>query len=128
MHIETYTKTPTQSIASVARARRRAIVAVAALACAALMSACGSSSSSTGSTAAKNLDTKRVALSIEESVLAKRNLHATVSCPASVPQEKGKTFVCIATTRSPKKPFAEVKTPFKVTVVANNGYATYVGE
>jgi Domain of unknown function (DUF4333) len=123
MHI----KSPTPTIARLVRARRGGTVVVAALACAALISACGSSSSTT-STAAKNLDTHRVAGSIEESILLKRHLHATVTCPEVVPQEKGATFVCTATTGSSKKPATFTKTPFKVTVQSSSGYVTYVGE
>jgi 7-keto-8-aminopelargonate synthetase-like enzyme len=124
MHIETTTPTT-----SVVRARRGAIAAVVALACAALLSACGSSnSSSTTSTSTTNLNTNRVALSIEQSVLAERHLHVTVTCPATVPQEKGRTFVCIATGHSTKTPSVVTKTPFKVTVENSKGYVTYKGE
>ena len=73
------------------------------------------------------MDTSRVAISIEQSILTKRHLHATVSCPAVVPQEQGRTFVCTATTRSTKAPFTVSKTPFTVTVQNNKGYVTYVG-
>ncbi len=123
MHIETTTPTT-----SVVRARRGAIAAVVALACAALLSACGSSNSSTTSTSTTNLNTNRVALSIEQSVLAERHLHVTVTCPATVPQEKGRTFVCIATGHSTKTPSVVTKTPFKVTVENSKGYVTYKGE
>lgn len=122
MHI----KPTTQRTVSV-RARRGAIGSVAVLACAALFSACGSSNSSSSTTVA-NLDTQRIASSIEESVLNERHLHVTVSCPAAVPQEKGKTFVCIATGHTTKKPITVVKTPFKVTVENDKGYVTYKGE
>jgi len=109
------------------RVRRRAVAAVTALAGAALISACGSSS--TSSTAAKtNVDTARVAASIEKSVLTERHLHSTVVCPAAVPQETGKTFECIATTKSTKPPFTVSKTPFIVTVQSTKGYVTYVGK
>jgi hypothetical protein len=122
MHIEP----PTPKTARVIRARRGAIVA--ALACTALISACGSSSSSNSTAAKTNLDTKRIALSIEQSILSKRHVRATVSCPAVVPQEKGKTFVCIATYNTAKKPSSVVKTPFTVTVQSAQGYVTYVGQ
>jgi hypothetical protein len=100
-----------------------------AIACAALVSACGSShSSTTSSTAAKtNLNTAHVALSIKQSILAQRQLKATVVCPAAVAQEKGKTFECIATTRGVKPPFAFIKTPFLVTVQNDKGFVTYTG-
>ena len=106
-----------------ARARARSIVAIAALAGAALISACGSSST-TSSTATTDVDTARVAASIEQSVLEKRHIHTTVVCPTTVPQETGKTFECIATTT--KAPIT--KTPFVVTVQNSKGYVTYVGK
>jgi hypothetical protein len=106
---------------------RPAVVAVAALACAALVGACGSSSSSSNATSAP-VNTVRVAQSIEESILKERHLRSKVVCPASVPSEVGKTFECIATTRSAKPPFAEVKTPFVVTIQNNRGFVTYVGK
>jgi hypothetical protein len=120
MHIES----PTPRTARVVRTRRGAIVAVTALACVTLISACGSSSSTKATT---NMDTSRVALSIEQSILTKRHVHATVSCPAQVPQEQGRTFVCIATVRSTKKPSTVSRTPFTVTQQNNKGYVTYVG-
>jgi hypothetical protein len=113
----------------VPRARPTAVLATsAALACAALVSACGSSSSEPA--AKTNLDTKRVAAAIQQSILTKRKLNATVTCPAVEPQEKGKTFTCTAvtTTTSKGKTPVTTKTPFKVTVQNNKGYATYQGE
>jgi hypothetical protein len=125
MHIEP----PTPIIARVVRTRRGAIVAVAALVSAALISACGSSTSSTSSTGTKtNLDVARVARSIEQNILAQRHLRATVVCPPVVPQELGRVFECIATTRSTKAPFTEARTPFVVTIKNKGGYVTYVGK
>ena len=125
MHVETSTPITV-------RARRTASIAATALACAALMSACGSSgtsSSSTGSTATKtHLDTARVERSIEQSILTERHLHSKVVCPAVVLQEAGKTFECIATTRSAKRPATVKETPFLVTVQNSKGYVTYVGK
>jgi hypothetical protein len=122
MHIETTTPT----VARVPRARRRASVALAAVACASLLGACGSSSSTSSSSTATSLDTHRVALSIQRSILEKRHLQATVSCPTSVHQEQGATFQCVATTHSASGTVS--KTPFKVTVQNSKGYVTYVGE
>ena len=124
MHIET----PTPTVGRIVRVRRAAIVAGAALACAAAISACGSSSSkSSGSRT--NLDTHHVATAIQQSILTERHLKSTVTCPPVVPQEAGRTFVCIATTttRSTKKPVT-IKTLFKVTVRNSKGYVTYVGQ
>jgi Domain of unknown function (DUF4333) len=113
---------PSPGVARAVGARRTAIAAVTALACAAMIGACGSSSSSTSSTAAKtNLNTAHVAASIEQSILSERHIHAKVSCPAVVPQQQGKTFVCIATT-------SKGKTPFEVTVQNSKGYVTYAGK
>lgn len=74
------------------------------------------------------VNTAQVARSIEQSILAQRHLPSTVVCPAAVAAEKGKTFECIATTRSTKKPFHPVKTPFVVTIQNNRGGVTYVGK
>ena len=106
----------------------RAIAAITALACAALVSACGSSKSSTESAAKANVDTARVARSIEGTVLEKRHFHATVVCPATVAAVPGATFECIATSRATKSPFTVTKTPFLVTIQNNRGYVTYVGK
>jgi hypothetical protein len=124
MHI----KPPTPRTVTVIEARRGAIVAITALACAALLSACGSSSSSTSSTPATNLNTARVAQSIEQSVLTERHLHVTVTCPAAVPQEAGRTFVCTAVAHTTTKPPKVTKTPFTVTIQNDKGYVTYKGE
>src|SRR5437763_17218289 len=75
-----------------------------ALGCAALIGACGTSKSSTKSQGKTNLDTARVAHSIEQSILAQRHLLSTVVCPTGVPQEQGRTFECVATTRTTTKP------------------------
>jgi hypothetical protein len=48
------------------------------------------------SSAAHYLNTARVALAIEQSILSQRGLHARVYCPAEVPQIKGQRFTCIA--------------------------------
>jgi hypothetical protein len=105
--------------------RRGGTAAITTLACAALVSACGSSKGSSSSPS--NLDTARVARSIEGAVLEKRKLHATVTCPERVPQEAGRTFECVATIRATKPPHAVTRTPFVVTIQNNRGYVTYVG-
>lgn len=117
---------PTPKIARVVRARHAASVAVTALACAALITACGSSSStSSGKT---NLNTARVATSIEQSILAQRHLTSKVVCPATVPQEKGTTFECVATTSTTKPPVKVGKTTFVVTITNDKGFVTYRGK
>jgi hypothetical protein len=125
MQIERPTLTFTRPVA--VRLRRGASVATAALACAALLSACGgSSSTSSGSTT--NLNTARVSKSIEQTLLEKRHVHATVVCPAAVPQETGRTFECIAKVTAATPPHAVTNSPFLVTIQNNRGYVTYVGK
>jgi Domain of unknown function (DUF4333) len=100
----------------------------AALASVALISACGSSKSTATSPAKTNVDTARVARSIEQSITTQRHLRSTVVCPTAVPQEKGRTFKCFATTRTIKKPVKVGRTTFVVTIQNKNGYVTYVGK
>ncbi len=100
---------------------------VCALSSAALLSACGSSSSPKEPTAKTNLNTARVARSIEQSIVAQRGLKAKVTCPAPVPQEAGRTFECQAVTHAAKAPHKATTTPFLVTIQNPRGYVTYVG-
>jgi hypothetical protein len=89
-----------------------------------LIGACGSSKSSHPTKV--NLNIAHVEQSIEQSIFSKRHLRAKVTCPAAVPQEKGKVFTCTATgtstTGKHKTPFT---TPFTVTVQNSQGYVTY---
>jgi hypothetical protein len=110
------------------RARARVAVVLSALAGAALLSACGSKSSTSSTPTKTTVNTAQVERSIEQSILAQRHLPSKVVCPATVAAEKGKTFECIATTRSAKKPAKAVKTRFVVTVQNNRGGVTYVGK
>jgi hypothetical protein len=71
------------------------------------------------------VDTARVERSIARGILAQTNLHATVTCPASVPAKKGKTFECTAITRGLKPPHAEIKTTVVVKVNNNRGFLTF---
>jgi hypothetical protein len=122
-------ETPTPRIARVLQVGRGASVAATVLACGALISACGSSKSSTSSTPGKtNLNTARVAHSIEQSILAQRHLKSKVVCPALVVQEQGRTFECVAAIPNAKQPSKVVRTPFVVTVQNSKGYVTYVGK
>jgi hypothetical protein len=112
-----------------ARASRWSVAAVAAVASAGLIGACGSSGSSTGSTTTTktvHLNTAHVAVAIKQSILSQRHIHAKVTCPAVIVQEKGKNFVCIATTVNSKG--AVQKTPFAVTQQNDHGYVTYQAE
>ena len=101
---------------------------LAVLACAGLLAACGSSNSNSSGSAKTKLNTARVARSIEQSILTQRHLRSRVVCPTSVPQEKGRTFECVATTETVKQPVKVGKTPFVVTVQNVNGYVTYEGK
>jgi hypothetical protein len=109
-------------------ARARVIVVLSALVGAALLSGCGSKSSTSSTPTKTTVNTAQVGRSIKQSILAQRHLPSTVVCPVTVPAEKGKTFECIATTRSAKKPAKAVKTRFLVTVQNNRGGVTYVGK
>src|SRR5438067_8422676 len=104
---------------------RTGIMMIVILASGALLGACGSSKKST-STPKTNLDTARVARSIEQSIFAQRHLKASVVCPTGIPQEARRTFECVATTPQPKNPKKLVKTPFVVTIQNSKGYVTYV--
>jgi hypothetical protein len=109
--------------ASSRQARRGSIAVVAALAATALMSACGSSSSSSNPTPESStpiaiLNTHRIELAIKQSILSERHLHARVTCPSVVPQQKGRNFACIATIGTTKTPFAVIQTD-------SSGHVTY---
>ena len=119
--------TPRTTRAGRSAPHRAAGIALAILACGGLLAACGSSKSST-SKQKTNLDTARVERSIEQSILTQRHLRSKVVCPAAVPQEKGRTFECIATTETIKRPVKLAKTPFVVTIQNANGYVTYEGK
>jgi hypothetical protein len=105
-------------------ARRAAALAAAGLVSATLLGACGSSSTSSPATTGRKLDVARVAASIEESILTKRHLRSTVTCPTNVEQKAGNDFTCYATGTIGKKK-TPYRTPFAVTQVNNNGYVTY---
>jgi hypothetical protein len=102
---------------------------------ASLISACGSSNSSNSPHPANvNLNIAHVEQSIEQSILSQRHLHAKVTCPAAVPQEKGKIFTCTATGttttvgkhgKHTAKHTTRFTTPFTVTVQNSQGYVTY---
>ena len=123
-----HTNAATPRIARAA-VRHRASVALAVLACAALVSACGSSSNTTsGSTKAK-LNIARIQLSIEQSILSERHIHATVVCPAVVAEEVRQDVRMRGhDPRRQASRHAVTKTPFVVTVQNTKGYVTYVGK
>lgn len=110
-----------------ARGRRAACVTLAVGGAALLLGACGSSKSSSSTATKTNLNTARVAHSIEASILAQRHLVATVTCPAVVPQEQGRVFECTAVIHNAKSK-KTTTTPFEVTVQNSKGYVTYVGK
>ena len=76
-------------------------------------------------TKAPTVNTARVERSIARSILAQSNLHATVTCPASVPAKKGKKFECTAVTHQLTPPHEEIKTVVLVTVNNNKGFLTF---
>lgn len=119
------TKALDSRLVSAVRARRGgALIVAAALAGATLLSACGSSSSSNSTPAGSTptptaiLNTNHVALAIKQSILSERHIHAKVTCPKVVPQQKGRNFACLASTGKTKEPVA-------VTQQNDKGYVTY---
>jgi hypothetical protein len=99
-----------------------------ALACVGLVSACGSKSKTNSTSATTNVNTGQVARSIQQNILAQRHLASTVVCPPVVVAQAGKTFECVATTQSTKKPVHPIQTPFVVTIQNSHGGVTYVGK
>jgi hypothetical protein len=103
--------------------RRAMLAATGALSLGAGVGACGSSSH--GKRVVK-LDTKRVAQAIVDSIKQEKNLKATVSCPPDVPQKKGSSFKCTATTytttNGKKTP---VYTAFTVNQINDRGNVYY---
>jgi hypothetical protein len=74
------------------------------------------------------VDTAKVATSIEQTLLAKRHLKATVACPAPMPAVPGNTFECVASVEAAHAPHTVTKTPFVVTIQTPRGYVTYAGK
>jgi hypothetical protein len=66
------------------------------------------------------LDMARVTHAIKASILAQRKLHAHVSCPTDVLQQKGLSFTCTAKV-------AGRGYPFTVTEADGYGHVRYVG-
>ena len=100
--------------ALLSRVRVPAISLLAILVVAGGVAGCGSDKKP------KILDTERVERAIQDSVLQKRHLKATVSCPAGIEQKKGVTFRCTATYKGGQNPFV-------VTVDSPEGAVHYVG-
>ncbi|MFL5782689.1 MAG: DUF4333 domain-containing protein [Thermoleophilaceae bacterium] len=95
----------------------RATLIAAAAAATLALAGCGGSG---GSGQPKLLDTERIERSIENSILQKRKLVASVSCPSGIERKKGKRFRCMAT-------FRGGQTPFLVTERDDRGSVNYVG-
>jgi hypothetical protein len=115
-------------------------ISLMALACTLALAACGSSSDSpttpsaaapasttappattttTTSSDVTLLDTKHVEQAIVRSVEAQRKVTPHVSCPRTVPQEKGIIFHCTASS-------SVGKATFVVTQTDGHGHVTYV--
>jgi hypothetical protein len=69
------------------------------------------------------LNTQRVALAIQQSILKSRHVHATVNCPQSIVQQKGRNFTCDAVSRNAKH--ALVHTTFTVVQQNDSGGVYY---
>lgn len=107
-------------------ARRWLALSGAVVLAAEALAACGGSASpaASGKPAAHGtLNTPRVALAIENSILTERHIHATVVCPPNVPQEQGLTFTCVATTYT--KGHHPVHTMFTVSQTDGAGHVYY---
>jgi hypothetical protein len=91
---------------------RTTVIAVAAAALA--LPGCGSSAKP------RPLDTERVERAIEKSILQKRHLTASVSCPSGIERKKGKRFRCLAT-------YKGGRTTFLVTQDDDRGAVHYLG-
>jgi hypothetical protein len=70
------------------------------------------------------LDTKKVAVAIEASILQEKRLHSTVDCPAAVAQKKGLTFTCVAVTVSHHHPLHTIFTVQQVNNLGDVAYAS----
>ena len=88
--------------------RSCAVLAAASLA----VTACGSSGSP------PVLNTEKIERAIEHSSLAQRGVHARVSCPSGVHQEKGMAFSCTAVA-------GHASTRFVVTQLDDLGHVHY---
>lgn len=102
---------PPSSLRRLHRRLWQAVLTGAALG-ALTLAACGSSDSS------PVLDEKKIERAIERSSQAQRGLHASVTCPADIAYEKGRTFDCIAVV-------GEVRTRFVVTQTDAVGHVRY---
>lgn len=71
--------------------------------------------------AVRYIDADRVETAIEESILASRDLDATVVCPTGVEQRKGLRFACLATLRD------GTTNTFTVDQTDDDGNVTYEG-
>lgn len=80
------------------------------LAAGAAFAGCGTSTS--------KLNTVTVERAIANSILTERHIHATVSCPPRIPQQKGRVFTCTA------RP-AVGAYPVSVTEIDGNGHVRY---
>jgi hypothetical protein len=106
--------------------RTRTWIAVAGAALTGVvLAACGGSSGLTSKSATTaDLNTARVALAIEQSILSERHIHAAVVCPPKIAQKKGLTFTCVATTYTAKGHHA-VHTSFTVSQTDSAGHVFY---
>lgn len=73
---------------------RRALLCGASLLAA--LAGCGGSSAKTSGSSASGIPTGRIERSIARSILAQHELRTLVSCPSTVPEQRGYTFVCTA--------------------------------
>ncbi|MEA2168306.1 MAG: hypothetical protein QOF76_1606 [Solirubrobacteraceae bacterium] len=91
------------------------------LTCAAVLALAGCGGDKAPRGPGRVLDPSRVERAITESIKAKRDLDATVVCPAGIPQRKGYAFACLAVLDGGGK------NTFTVTETDDAGHVTYVG-
>ena len=103
-------------------ARRRAAPAAIALALACGLGACGAALPPPTSSGQQNLtNIKQIETAIQDTLAAKRHLHGTAYCPATVPALAGESFRCVVAIAGHRPAI------FTVTEVNSSGEVTYAG-
>ena len=105
-----------------ARGARRATHAAVALALACGLGACGAALPPPTTSGEQNLtNIKQIQAAIQDTIAAKRHLHGTAYCPATVPALAGESFACVVAIAGHRPAI------FTVTEVNSSGEVTYAG-
>jgi hypothetical protein len=103
-------------------ARRLTAGAAIALALACGLGACGGALPPPTSSGPQNLtNIKQIQTAIQDTLAAKRHLHGTAYCPATVPALAGESFSCVVAIAGHRLAI------FTVTEVNSSGEVTYAG-